>query len=107
MKTRKPILIAAAAALLAVLAMPAPRARAAQSGESAAAAAAAQARAEHAKMFLRGARLWPIYCNTCHNARPGSDFSPAEWKMIIMHMETQANLPGKDAKAILIYLQQR
>lgn len=107
MKTRKSILIAAAAALLAALAMPAPRARAAQSGESAAAAAAAQAKAEHAKLFLRGAKLWPIYCNTCHNARPGSDFSPDEWQMIIMHMRTQANLPERDAKAILVYLQQR
>ena len=66
-----------------------------------------QAAAEHAKMFLRGAKLWPVYCNACHSARPGSDFSPAEWQMILMHMRTQANLPAEDANAILTYRQQR
>ena len=55
-------------------------------------------------LFLRGAELWPIYCNTCHNARPGTEFSPAEWDTIMMHMRTQANLPAKDAQAILEYL---
>jgi hypothetical protein len=59
---------------------------------------------ERRQLFLRGAELWPIYCNTCHNARPGSEFSPVEWNMIIMHMRTQANLPPQDAKAILEYL---
>lgn len=59
---------------------------------------------EKRQMFLRGAELWPIYCNTCHNARPGGEFSPAEWNMILMHMRTQANLTPRDAKAILEYL---
>ena len=57
-------------------------------------------------MFRRGAQLWPVYCNTCHNARPGPEFSPAEWNMIMMHMRTQANLTGQDARAILEYLKQ-
>jgi hypothetical protein len=55
-------------------------------------------------LFLRGAQLWPVYCNTCHNARPGSEFSPAEWGIIMMHMRTQANLPAIDARAVLEYL---
>jgi hypothetical protein len=59
---------------------------------------------ERRALFLRGAQLWPVYCNTCHNARPGSEFSPAEWQMIMMHMRTQANLPGQDARAVLEYL---
>lgn len=59
---------------------------------------------ERQQLFLRGAELWPIYCNTCHNARPSSEFSPVEWNMILMHMRTQANLPPRDAKAILEYL---
>jgi cytochrome c5 len=96
-----------AAGLVAAIALGAPQVHAQTSDNSAAAAAAAQQRAEHAKLFLRGAKLWPIYCNTCHNARPASDFSPAEWNMIMMHMRTQANLPAEDAKAILVYLQQR
>lgn len=59
---------------------------------------------ERRALFRRGAQLWPVYCNTCHNARPGAEFSPAEWNMILMHMRTQANLPAEDARAILEYL---
>jgi mono/diheme cytochrome c family protein len=60
--------------------------------------------AERRALFLRGAQLWPVYCNTCHNARTGAEFSPAEWQMIIMHMRTQANLTAYDASAVLEYL---
>ena len=49
-------------------------------------------------------RLWPVYCSKCHNARPGSEFAPYQWNAIIMHMRTQANLPAKDARAVLDYL---
>jgi mono/diheme cytochrome c family protein len=59
---------------------------------------------EKQQLFLRGAQLWPVYCNTCHNARPASEFSPVEWNTIMMHMRTQANLPAHDATAILEYL---
>ena len=59
---------------------------------------------ERRTLFRRGAQLWPIYCNTCHNARPGAEFSPTQWRMIMMHMRTQANLPPQDARAILEYL---
>jgi mono/diheme cytochrome c family protein len=61
--------------------------------------------AEGRALFRRGAELWPVYCNTCHNARPGAEFSSVEWKMILMHMRMQANLPASDAQAILQYLQ--
>jgi mono/diheme cytochrome c family protein len=61
--------------------------------------------AERRTLFLRGAQLWPVYCNTCHNARTGAEFSPAEWEMIMMHMRTQANLTAYDARAVLEYLQ--
>jgi cytochrome c5 len=103
MKTSRLILVAAA--LLMAIATFAPRVQA--QAESNQAAVEAKAKAEHAKLFLRGAKLWPVYCNTCHNARPGSDFSPNEWQMIMMHMRTQANLPPEDAKAILTYLEQK
>jgi mono/diheme cytochrome c family protein len=68
------------------------------------AAQPAPTEAEQRALFLRGAQLWPVYCNTCHNARPGDEFSPAEWGMIIMHMRTQANLTAYDAQAVLEYL---
>lgn len=63
-----------------------------------------QQKAEHRKLFLEGAELWPVYCAQCHNARPGSEFSPRQWDSIMMHMRGQANLPAKDARAILEYL---
>ena len=63
--------------------------------------------AEHKRLFREGAKLWPVYCNTCHNARPGSEKAPYEWNMIIMHMRTLANFPQEDTQAILEYLKAR
>ncbi len=63
--------------------------------------------AEQRRLFREGARLWPVYCNTCHNARPGSEKAPYEWDQIIMHMRTVGNIPPDDAKAILQYLKAR
>jgi len=65
---------------------------------------ATETSAEQRRMFREGARLWPVYCSQCHNARPGSEFAPYQWNAIIMHMRTQANLPAKDARAVLEYL---
>jgi hypothetical protein len=56
------------------------------------------------ELFKQGAKLWPVYCAQCHNARPGSEFSPTQWDVIMMHMRTQANLPAKDARALTEYL---
>jgi hypothetical protein len=63
--------------------------------------------AEHKRLFRLGAKLWPIYCNTCHNARPGSEKAPYEWDLIIMHMRTLANFPQENTQAILEYLKAR
>jgi mono/diheme cytochrome c family protein len=60
--------------------------------------------AEHKRLFREGAKLWPVYCNTCHNARPGSEKAPYEWNLIMMHMRMLGNLPPDDAQAILEYL---
>jgi hypothetical protein len=66
--------------------------------------AAQETAAEKRQLFMTGARLWPIYCNQCHNARPGSEFAPYQWDQIIMHMQALPNMPPKDARAILEYL---
>ena len=62
---------------------------------------------EQRRLFREGAKLWPLYCNTCHNARPGSEKAPYEWDQIMMHMRTLGNIPPDDARAILQYLKAR
>ena len=63
--------------------------------------------AEHRRLFREGAQLWPMYCNTCHNARPGSEKAPYEWDLIIRHMRTLGNVPAGDERALLEYLKSR
>ena len=59
---------------------------------------------EQRRLFKKGAKLWPIYCNQCHSARPGSEKAPYEWNAIAMHMRTLGNIPPDDYKALLAYL---
>ncbi len=59
---------------------------------------------EQKRMFRKGAKLWPVYCNTCHNARPGSEKAPYEWDQIMMHMRSIGNFPADDYKSLLVYL---
>ena len=84
----------AIAALLATIAMWAPRARSAE-----------QRSPEERRLFIEGAQLWPVYCAQCHNARPGSQFSPAQWEIITMHMRTQSIMPAKNMRAIKEFLE--
>ena len=56
------------------------------------------------QLFREGARLWPVYCAQCHNARPGSEFAPYQWDQIMMHMRGLSNMPAENAQAILEYL---
>jgi mono/diheme cytochrome c family protein len=58
------------------------------------------------QLLVEGARLWPVYCAQCHNARPGSQFSPAQWDAITMHMKTLSNMPAKDMAAIREFLKE-
>lgn len=70
-------------------------------------AGAARAAADSAgekQLFRTGAKLWPHYCAYCHKARPASEFNPEQWQIIMMHMRVRANLPAKDAEAILAFL---
>jgi len=67
-------------------------------------AAAQDQTPEQHRMLIEGAHLWSVYCNQCHNARPGSQFSPAQWDAITMHMKTLSNMPAKDMRAIKEFL---
>ena len=68
--------------------------------------ASEQQEGPHREIFAEGTRLWPVYCAQCHNARPGSQFSPAQWDAITMHMRTQSIMPAKDMRAIKEFLKQ-
>jgi mono/diheme cytochrome c family protein len=65
------------------------------------------AKSEDKALFRQGAQLWPQVCETCHNARPGGERSPAEWDTIMMHMRSVANIPEGDAQAIMAFLKAR
>lgn len=62
---------------------------------------------EHKALVRQGAREWSAYCGSCHNARPPSERSPAEWDTLMMHMRVRANLPARDAEALLAFLRSR
>jgi mono/diheme cytochrome c family protein len=67
---------------------------------------AAEQTPEQRKLFVEGAKLWPVYCAQCHNARPGSQFSPSQWDTITMHMRTQSIMPAKNMRAITEFLKE-
>ena len=58
------------------------------------------------KKKLTGAELYAIHCNRCHPERYPTEWNPAQWKTIMLHMRVRANLPADQAKTILKYLQQ-
>jgi mono/diheme cytochrome c family protein len=59
-----------------------------------------------AKKKLTGAELYAINCNRCHPERYATEFNAAQWKTLMLHMRVRANLPAKQAKEILKYLQE-
>jgi mono/diheme cytochrome c family protein len=62
--------------------------------------------AKPAKKKLDGARLYAINCNRCHSERYPTERTDGQWKTIMLHMRTRAQIPAEDAKAILKYLQE-
>jgi len=58
------------------------------------------------KKKLTGAELYQVNCNRCHAERYPTEFTPAQWKTIMIHMRVRANLPGAQAREILKYLQE-
>ena len=64
-------------------------------------------KAERRRLILKGAKLWPVYCNQCHNARTPGEKAPYEWDQEIMHMRTLSSMPADDARAIVEYLKAR
>ena len=57
------------------------------------------------KRELTGAELYAIHCNRCHAERYPAEFTDGQWKTLMLHMRVRANLPAKQARLILEYLQ--
>jgi cytochrome c5 len=55
---------------------------------------------------LSGAELYALHCNRCHPERYATERTADQWKTILLHMRTRANLPAEQAKTILQYLQE-
>lgn len=58
------------------------------------------------KKKLTGAELYAVNCNRCHAERYPTEFTPAQWKTVMIHMRVRANLPAAQAREILKYLQE-
>ena len=58
------------------------------------------------KRELSGAELYAIHCNRCHAERYPAEFTDGQWKTLMLHMRVRANLPAKQARLILNYLQE-
>jgi len=54
---------------------------------------------------LTGQELYAINCNRCHSERYPTEWTPAQWKTLMLHMRVRANLPADQAKEILKYLE--
>jgi len=55
---------------------------------------------------LNGAELYALHCNRCHPERYATERTADQWKTILLHMRTRANLPAEQARAILQFLQE-
>ena len=57
------------------------------------------------KKQVTGAELYSMHCNRCHPERYPTERTAAQWKTIMLHMQVRANIPVKQSKLILDYLQ--
>jgi mono/diheme cytochrome c family protein len=62
--------------------------------------------AKPVKKKLTGQELYAINCNRCHAERYATERTPAQWKTLMLHMRTRAQIPAAQAKEILKYLQE-
>ena len=51
-----------------------------------------------------GVQLWTENCTRCHNLRPATTLSDAEWDVALMHMRVRANLTAEEHKKIVEFL---
>ena len=57
-----------------------------------------------AKSAKGGAQLWAENCLACHNVRSPSQYSDADWDIVMQHMRVRANLSAADTETITKFL---
>jgi hypothetical protein len=62
------------------------------------------ATASDSYMGLSGEELWSNNCLRCHNIRPPTMYSNAQWDVIVHHMRLRANITGQEQRAIVEFL---
>ena len=55
-------------------------------------------------MGLTGEELWSNNCLRCHNIRPPTMYTNAQWDVIVHHMRLRANITGQEQRAIVEFL---
>jgi hypothetical protein len=53
---------------------------------------------------LSGQEIWSMNCQRCHNLRPSTMYSDAQWDVIVHHMRVRANITGAEQRAIADFL---
>lgn len=61
--------------------------------------------AQDPHLVARGAGVWANNCVRCHNARPSTERTDAQWVVIVSHMRARANLTREEATMVAAYLQ--
>lgn len=51
-----------------------------------------------------GGKLWAQNCVRCHNGRSPTEFSDAQWDVVLLHMRVRAGLTARDTRAIREFL---
>ena len=69
-----------------------------------AAAQSSSAVSSDSYMGLTGEELWSNICLRCHNIRPPTMYSNAQWDVIVHHMRLRANITGQEQRAIVEFL---
>ncbi len=65
---------------------------------------ASEAVGNESYMGLSGEELWSNNCLRCHNIRPPTMYSDAQWDVIVHHMRLRANITGQEQRAIVAFL---
>ena len=58
-----------------------------------------------ASSVTTGGIMWSRRCGQCHDLRPPSEYSDAQWAVAVHHMRVRVPLTGEEQRDILAFLQ--